>query len=276
MQNLPLQPGYIYGPIRSRRLGWSLGLNISPTTYKLCSFNCVYCQYGWTSVCTPDTADRIKDLPSPDDFARALRDTLHQNRTIDNITFSGNGEATLHPQFEELVDIAVGLKEDYLPGARLGILSNSSAVASERVRSALAKLDFRIMKLDAGDVETFERINRPCRGADYAAILGGLKSIEEVSLQTMFVDGEIQNAGDREVEQWMERVAEIRPVNIQIYSLHRPPAASSLVEVTGERLKEIAARTEMATGIAVEVIVAASPYSERVHQPWQTKREHNS
>jgi len=275
MQNLSLQPGCIYGPVRSRRLGWSLGLNLSPTTYKLCSFNCVYCQYGWTSVCTLDTASRIKDFPSPDGFALALENILRRNRTIDNITFSGNGEASLHPHFEEIVDIAVSLKEDYLPGARLGILSNSSTVASEGVRSALTKFDFRIMKLDAGDIETFERINRPCCGVDYAAILGGLKSIEEVSLQTMFVDGEIQNAGEREVEQWMERVAEIRPVNIQIYSLHRPPAASSLVEVTGERLKEIAARTEAATGIAVEVIVAASPYSERVHQPWQVKLEHN-
>ena len=271
MQNLSLQPGYTYGPVRSRRLGWSLGLNVCPTTYKLCSFNCVYCQYGWTSVCTLDTNDRIRDLPSPDDFVRALGDTLRQNRMIDNITFSGNGEATLHPQFEELVDIAVGLKEDYLPGARLGILSNSSAVACERVRSALAKLDFRIMKLDAGDVETFERINRPCCGVDYTSILEGLKSIKKVSLQTMFIDGEIQNIGERQVDQWIEQVGEIRPVNIQIYSLHRPPAASSLVEVKEERLKEIAVRTEAATGITVEVIVAASPYSERVHQPWQTK-----
>ncbi|MDD5509259.1 MAG: radical SAM protein [Dehalococcoidales bacterium] len=273
MNNIPLQPGPTYGPVRSRRLGWSLGLNISPISYKLCSFNCVYCQYGWTAVHTLDIGDRFQDLPSTDDFAKALENALRQDRPIDNITFSGNGEATLHPQFAELVDITVALKKNYRPLARLGILSNSSSVASEGVRCALAKLDFRIMKLDAGDIETFSRINRPCRGVDYNAILDGLKSMDNVSLQAMFVDGEIQNVSKREIIKWIERVSEIRPINIQIYSLHRPPAASGLVEVTEEKLKEIADRTETVTGIAVEVIVAASPYSERVHQPWRCQQE---
>jgi wyosine [tRNA(Phe)-imidazoG37] synthetase (radical SAM superfamily) len=208
-----------------------------------------------------------------DDFAKGLEDALRQDRPIDNITFSGNGEATLHPRFAELVDIAVTLKNTYRPLARLGILSNSSTVANERVRRALAKLDFRVMKLDAGDIATFSRINRPFRGVDYNAILDGLRSIDSLSLQAMFVDGKIQNVGEQEIDRWIERVAEIRPVNIQIYSLHRPPAASELLEVAEEKLKEIAARVEVVTGITVEVIVAASPYSERVHQPWRCQPE---
>jgi wyosine [tRNA(Phe)-imidazoG37] synthetase (radical SAM superfamily) len=263
MNTIPLQPRIIYGPVRSRRLGASLGLNVSPTTYKLCSFNCVYCQYGWTAVQTIDTADRLRDFPTPDDFRQALESTLCENKEIDNITFSGNGEPTLHPQFEELVDIAKELRNKYFPKANIGVLSNSSTVNIEKVRRALARLDFKIMKLDAGDLTSFRKINRPYKAVDYEAIVNGLKSLENVTLQTMFVDGLIQNIGDQEVSEWIKRVGEIQPIKAQIYSLHRPPAESSLQEVPAEKLREIAARAEEATGVTVEVIIAKHPYRRR-------------
>ena len=269
MQTIPLQPGIIYGPVRSRRLGRSLGLNISPIHYKFCSFNCVYCQYGWTTVCTLDTADKRQDFPTLDDFEKTLESALrqHKDEEIDNITFSGNGEPTLHPQLEELVDIAKKLKEEFHPKAKLGVLSNSSTVGMEKVHRALVKLDFRIMKLDAGNLETFIKINRPCPEVDYKAILNSLKSLDNVTLQTMFVDGAIQNIGEREIREWVERIGEIKPVKAQIYSLHRPPAASSLREVPAKRLEEIAAQTEATTGVTVEVIIAASPYRKRYNEP---------
>jgi len=263
MHTIPLQLGIIYGPVMSRRLGRSLGLNVSPTSYKLCSFNCVYCQYGWTAVQTLDTADRLKDFPTPEDFGQVLEGTLCKHEEIDNITFSGNGEPTLHHQFEELVDIAKQLKEKYFPKAKLGVLSNSSTVNTEKVRRALNKLDFRIMKLDAGTLETFRKLNRPSQGVDYRAIVNGLKSLEKVTLQTMLVDGTIRNTEDEEVRAWMERVGEIQPVKAQIYSLHRPPAESSLREVPVEKMREIAMQTEEATGVVVEVIVAESPYRQK-------------
>jgi len=263
MDPIPLQPSIIYGPVRSRRLGWDLGLNASPINYKLCSFNCVYCQYGWTDVCTMDIADRLGDFPTPDDFKKALEDALHENEEINSITLSGNGEPTLHPQFEELVDIAKQLKEEYFPEAKLGILSNSSTINIEKVHRALTKLDFRIMKLDVGSLETLRKINQPCRAVDYESILSGLKSLEKVTLQTMFLDGTIQNIGDEEVAEWIKRVGEVRPIKAQIYSLHRPPAESSLQEVPAEKLREIAARTEETTGVSVEVIVAKHPYRRR-------------
>ena len=261
---IPLHSEIIYGPVRSRRLGRSLGLNILPTSYKLCSFDCVYCQYGRTSICTLDSAHRLDDLPTQDDFGKALESALHEHKEIDNITFSGNGEPTLHPQFEELVDIAKQLKEEYSSKAKLGILSNSSTVSLEKVNRALAKLDFRIMKLDAGGLETFRKINHPCQGVDYRPIVDGLKSLEKVTLQTMFIDGTIQNIGGREVTEWIERVGEIQPMKAQIYSLHRPPAEPSLRQVTAERLREIAVQTEQVTGIAVEVIIAESPYRKKI------------
>ena len=268
---IPLKSGIIYGPVRSRRLGRSLGLNVSPVRYKLCSFNCVYCQYGWTDVSTLDTAKYKKDFPTVEDFASALERVLIEssNEGIDNITFSGNGEPTLHPQFADLVDIASMLKNKYCPTARLGVLSNSSTVTMEKVRAALDRLDFKIMKLDAGDVETFREINRPCPQVEYQDILASLKSMRNVTLQTMFVDGAFCNIDEQKITSWMERVGEIRSVKAQIYSLHRPSAASSLKEVPAEKLKEIAARAEKATGVDVEVIVAATPYRPHFSEPGQ-------
>ena len=263
MYTIPLKSGIVYGPVRSRRLGASLGLNILPTNYKLCSFNCVYCQLGWTAVHTLDTTDSFKDFPTPEDFGRALEIALCKHGEVDNITFSGNGEPTLHPQFEELVNIAKQLKTRYFPKAKLGVLSNSSTVNMEKVCRGLNELDFRVMKLDAGILETFRKINRPSQGVDYRAVVNGLKSLEKVTLQTMFVDGIIRNTEDEEVGAWMERVGEIQPMKAQIYSLHRPPAESSLQEVPVERLREIATRTGETTGVVVEVIVAELPYHQK-------------
>lgn len=267
---IPLQSGIIYGPVKTRRLGWSLGLNASPTSYKFCSFNCVYCQYGWTKICALDTTTYLGEFPTPEDFEKALESALTEfkDKAIDNITFSGNGEPTIHPQFDQLVDIALRLRDRYRPQARVGVLSNSSTVSLGKVRRALTRLDFKIMKLDAGDLATFRRINRPCRGVDYEAIVNALKSLGNVTLQTMFVDGDISNIGEVAVKEWIKRVGEIKPVKAQIYSLHRPPAASSLREVPPEKLKEIAAQAEATTRVKVEVIVAAAPYSKRVNQPY--------
>ena len=270
-QGIPLKSGIVYGPVNSRRLGRSLGLNLSPVRYKLCSFNCVYCQYGWTDVTTLDAAQYEKDFPTADDFASTLERVLveQNNEGIDNITFSGNGEPTLHSQFAELVDIAGALKNKYCPAARIGVLTNSSAATIEKVRKALGKLDFKIMKLDAGNIETFQEINRPCPQVDYQAILESLKSMPNVTLQTMFVDGAYQNIDQRKIDSWVERVGEIKPIKAQIYSLHRPSAASSLREVPAEKLAEIAARVESATGVSVEVIVAAAPYRPHFSEPRQ-------
>ena len=270
-QGIPLKSGIIYGPVRSRRLGRSLGLNVSPVSYKLCSFNCVYCQYGWTDVTTLDAAQYEKDFPGVGDFTSTLERVLVEQKSegIDNITFSGNGEPTLHPRFADLVGIAAELKNRYYPAARLGVLTNSSAVTMEKVRSALEKLDFRIMKLDAGNIETFQEINRPCPQVDYQQILGYLKSLADVTLQTMFVDGKFSNIDEQQLAAWIERVGEIKPIKAQIYSLHRPAAASLLKEVPAEKLGEIAVRTQDATGVNVEVIVATAPYRPHFSEPRQ-------
>jgi wyosine [tRNA(Phe)-imidazoG37] synthetase (radical SAM superfamily) len=264
MMPIPLHPDITYGPVRSRRLRHSLGLNVSPPSYKLCSFDCIYCQLGWSGVHTLDTTGQLDDFPSTDDFAEALEKALRQAEEIDNITFSGNGEPTLHPQFEQLVDIALRLKGQYFPKAKLGVLSNSTTVNIESARRALARLDFRIMKLDAGDIGAFRRINRPCPAIDYHTVVEGLKSLPGITLQTMFVEGNGQNTGEKDIKDWMERLREIKPEKVQVYSLHRPPADESLKEVTPEKLREIATLAQEAAGVPVEVIVASTPYQKRM------------
>lgn len=250
---LKLQQGIIYGPVRSRRLGASLGVNLLPQTYKLCTFNCVYCQYGPTTVSPLHLADRLGDLPTPDDFRKALEEALRVHQDLEYITFSGNGEATLHPQFDEMVDIARELKEMYRPEVKLTLLSNSSTLTDEKVLKALAKIDFKIMKLDAGSPQLLRQINRPRQRVDYDLIVKGLQGMENVTLQTMFVEGEWQNTDDKRVREWIERVAEIQPVGVQIYSLDRPPSEESLKKVSEEKLNQIAAQVEQTTGVPVKV-----------------------
>ncbi len=262
--SIPLKTKILYGPVNSRRLGRSLGVNLSPRSYKWCSFNCVYCQYGWTSVCDMDAAGKT-ELPTVGEIEEALGMVLREDAVgdIDNITFSGNGEPTLHPQFPEMVTAAINLRDRFRPEARVGILSNSSTVGLEKVRRALAVLDFRIMKLDAGDSQTFALVNRACTGVDYQAIVTGLKSLGEVTIQAMFIGGPAPGTGWGSVDAWLDRLKEIKPSLVQIYSLHRPPAWSSLEEVPPEKLQEIGVRAEKEAGVPVDVIVAARPYNGR-------------
>ena len=261
MSVIPLKPGIIYGPVKSRRLGPSLGLNILPTRYKLCSCNCVYCQYGWTEKYADDSSGSPSDFATEAEFENALEHALRAEQKINAITFSGNGEPTLHPHFEPLVDIALRLKQRYFPDAKLGVLSNSSTAHDPAVSRALSKLDFRIMKLDAGSPQTFRKINRPGKSTEYSLIVKSLKTLENVTLQTMFIDGTISNTIEQEVNEWIEKLSEIQPLKAQVYTLHRPPAEPSLRMVPPQRIREIATQAEKATGITVEAIIAKSPYN---------------
>jgi wyosine [tRNA(Phe)-imidazoG37] synthetase (radical SAM superfamily) len=247
---LGLQKSVVYGPVDSRRLGRSLGINLSAITYKVCSFNCVYCHYGWTKHLTPDLSGYLDDLPTPAAVEEALERTLE---TLDPppqyITFSGNGEPTLHPGFEEIVDRVRALRDRLCAGAEVAVLSNSTGLADEGVRRGLAKLDVRIMKLDAGTDEVLQRINRPAVDITVDAIVKGLKDLDDVTLQSVFVDGGVSNIGDDDVEAWLDRVEELGPRAMQVYSLENAPAMSTLVGVPHDRLAEIAARARARTGV---------------------------
>jgi wyosine [tRNA(Phe)-imidazoG37] synthetase (radical SAM superfamily) len=247
---LGLQQGIIYGPVSSRRLGRSLGVNLSPTAYKVCSFNCVYCHYGWTKDLTSDLSAYITDLPSPQAVEDALvRALMALDPPPEYITFSGNGEPTLHPGFEEIVERVVAVRDTQAAEARVAALSNSTGLADDAVLRGLARLDVRIMKLDAGTDEVLKRINRPAVDITVRAIVEGLRNLDDVTFQSVFVEGGVTNTGDKDVEAWLDRVEEVAPRAMQIYSLENAPAMSTLKGVRREKLAGIAHRVKERTGI---------------------------
>lgn len=229
----PLWARIINGPVRSRRLGLSLGLNILPPGSKLCSFDCPYCECGFN---TPKAEGA--GWPSPDVVADALAKTLTlTGLRPDWVTFAGNGEPTLHPRFAQVVDRVLAARDATRPGLKVGILSNGLAAGSAEVRGALDRLDARMMKLDVGG---FERVNRA--GVDADRLVANYRALTDVIVQAMVVEGPDLSIGEPDIAAWLALLARIRPAQVHVYSLDRPPADRSLKAVARERLVEIADR----------------------------------
>ena len=196
---LSLQKGVLYGPVNSRRYGRSLGINLMPTDEKWCSFNCVYCHYGLTRHCTLDMGKAAAKLPSTDTVVAALEDALRSSMELDLITFSGNGEPTLYPDFARLADAVVGLRDRYRPSADVALLSNATGLVKQDVRDAIAGIDLPVLKLDAGTARTFRAVNRPAKGISYEDIVELLTSLDDIYVQTVLVDGSPSNCGPEEI-----------------------------------------------------------------------------
>jgi wyosine [tRNA(Phe)-imidazoG37] synthetase (radical SAM superfamily) len=230
---IPLQSKIVYGPVNSRRLGVSLGLNILPISKKICSFDCIYCQYRNTNICKLEIEE--KQFPSISVIHQQIEKSflhLHKTSTIINyITFAGNGEPTLHPKFDEIVDIVVSLRNKWLKGVPIAILSNSSTIMKEKIVESLKKLDLRIMKLDAGEEELFKKINNPTKEVKFLDIVEGLKKFKSVVIQTLFIDGNITNTSSKAVNLWMKLLKYISPIGIQLYTISRPPSSPFVKKV---------------------------------------------
>lgn len=248
---LALKPGIIYGPVNSRRLGRSLGINLSPSGYKLCSFNCVYCHYGWTRKLTSSFDTFHDDLPGRVEIDAAVEEALKPGIEFDYITFSGNGEPTLHPDFPELVDDVIALRNLYRPAVKLGLLSNSSGLVHESVRRVVSKIDFPMFKLDAGTEATFRAINRPAKGISFKTIVDGLTSVSNIIIQSVLIDGDPSNVTEAELDAYFGLLTQIKPREVHIYSIDRPVPKSSIALVPPERLEKIAERGRRQTGIRI-------------------------
>jgi wyosine [tRNA(Phe)-imidazoG37] synthetase (radical SAM superfamily) len=252
LRQISLQDSVVYGPVQSRRLGSSLGINVLPLSYKLCSSNCVYCQYGWTVPAnSPEPVKRASQLLAEIEEAFAAIRT--RGIPVDCITLAGNGEPTLHPDLEALVEALRALRDAHFPSAKLGILSDATQLHRSAIRRALERLDVRYLKLDAGDEATWRKINLPLGQADWPRMIEGLKQLPEIILQSMFVQGSYDNTEDEHIEQWAQLVGEIRPLSVQVYTVDRAPADAGIVKVPRERLEAIAGHLRMRTGIPAEV-----------------------
>jgi wyosine [tRNA(Phe)-imidazoG37] synthetase (radical SAM superfamily) len=257
LRKINLQKGIIYGPVPSRRLGRSLGINLLPSNYKLCSFNCIYCQYGWTKRPTLSPSQQLKDLPQPDDVAMALDTALQRlsrdGQRVDSVTICGNGEPTLYPQITTVIEIAKKLRDLYQPHARLAILSNSSTVGRETIRKALELLDLKIMKFDAGSEEMFRQLNHPVAPIYMGEIVAGLKVLQNIFLQSLFVQGRVTNADPDSVGQWIGKIREIHPLGVQLYTLDRVPADHRIERVSRTTLQWIADQARWRAGVPAEI-----------------------
>ena len=246
---LPLQVGILYGPVNSRRLGKSLGINLMPGHYKLCSFNCVYCHYGWTKEHTIDARECLQDLPALDEVVKAVQQAARSALDFDFLTFSGNGEPTLYPQFAQLVDEVVKIRNRYRPEAKVALLSNSTGLINAEVRQSIHKIDFPVFKLDAGTEGKFRTINRPARGVSFRQILDSLSSLENICIQTVLIDGSPSNVTTNDLDAYFQQVARIRPREVHVYSIDRPAPDARIALVSPQRLEEIARCGEKQTGV---------------------------
>ena len=245
---MDLQSGLVYGPVRSRRLGRSLGVNLSPAGRKTCNFNCAYCQYGWTDFPVRGA------FPEPADVIEAVDRALAEDPGVDAITVAGNGEPTLHPAFGPIAEGLFHVRARRAPNAKLALLSNGSQLTRLDVVYSLGKFDTRCMKLDAGDATTFRRVNAP--GIPLGRLIANLRSVGRLTLQSMFVrdeEGVVDNTTPRAVNAWIEAVDRVRPQGVDLYTLARRPARATLQTVPPAVLEGIAVRVAE-LGIPARVI----------------------
>ena len=236
---MKLQAAVVYGPVQSRRLGRSLGINLTPSGRKTCNYNCAYCQYGWT------TFPAAGEFPPPCDVIEAVDHALQQNAEVDSITVAGNGEPTLHPGFAPIAEGLFHVRNRRAPKAKLTLLSNGSTLDRLDVVYSLPRFDVRCMKLDAGDATTYRLMN--AGSISLGRLIAGLRSVGQLTLQSMFVrdrHGVIDNTRPRAVDAWVEAVDRVRPESVDLYTLARPPARGTLERVPVPVLDEIAARIE--------------------------------
>ena len=243
----------VFGPIHSRRLGSSLGINLLPEKGKLCNFDCIYCECGWNKDGRED-----KVIPDAEKLRQALQakleDCAAKGIPIDSITFSGDGEPTLNPDFPEIIDITIALRDKYFPSAKVSVLSNATRVGKPEVFQALRKVDNPILKLDAPTDQLVQRINQPQGDYHVRDVVEALRKFEgDFVLQTMFLRSPDFDSSSPEVlNGWMEIVRELRPREVMVYTLDREAPAEGLEKFTVEEMESLI-RTLREEGFKVQV-----------------------
>lgn len=248
----------IFGPVKSRRLGVSLGVNLLPTDSKVCSFDCIYCECGWT----PRKREHKAELPKRALVAERLEAQLKQmqenGELPDVITFAGNGEPTLHPDFAGIIDDTIRLRDTYAPNCRVAVLSNSTMIHKESVFQALLKVDDNILKLDSAFEKTVELLDCPMGHFKLDEVIEQLARFgKSAAIQTLFVRGEykgekIDNTTNEELEAWLAALQKINPGQVMIYTIARDTPAQGLEKISIDELNRIADRVKEA-GFEVQV-----------------------
>jgi len=230
----------VFGPIRSRRLGSSLGINLLPEKGKICTFDCIYCECGWNKDGRDDT-----QLPSAEKVRNALEAKLQQCKAsgipIDSITFSGDGEPTINPEFPQIIHDTIALRDQYYPHSKITVLSNATMVHKPEIFNALRKVDNPTMKIDAPTNELIEKIDHPAPGYDIHRVVEALKQFNgDFILQTMFLRSKDFDSSSPEVLLgWMDIVRLLKPREIMVYTIDRPTPEVGLQKFTMEAMRAL-------------------------------------
>ena len=241
-----IYPSPIFGPVNSRRLGISLGINLMPDDGKVCSFDCLYCECGFNKDFRPHhkrpTRQEVREA-----LTQVLEDRHRNHQPLDDITFAGNGEPTGHPDFKAIVEDTVAVRNQYFPEAKLSVLSNSTYIDKEDVRQALMLVDNNILKLDTVDMDYIKKLDRPVQPSyDVNDIIKHLKMFDgHVIIQTMFLRGDgVDNTSERYIAPWLEAVKDIKPEKVMVYTIDRETPDKLLEKAPREVLDAIKARVE--------------------------------
>jgi wyosine [tRNA(Phe)-imidazoG37] synthetase (radical SAM superfamily) len=248
----------VFGPVKSRRLGVSLGMNLLPVKRKICNFNCIYCECGWT-----DIEKALSHLPGRREIYDALELKLlvmkTENKSPDVITFAGNGEPTLHPEFPGIIDDSISLRDRYFPDAKIAVLSNATTITKPVIKAALLKVDKNILKLDSAIDSTIKILNQPRININVEDLIKNLALFNgKLIIQTLFIRGTnkgliIDNTTSEEINAWLKAIERIKPSEVMIYTISRDtPEGWQLKKVPVRELNGLAALVE-SMGIKTQV-----------------------
>lgn len=249
----------IFGPIHSRRLGTSLGVNLSPVDGKVCSFDCLYCEAGFNAQGTGKSG-----LPAREQVRSSLEEKLRTMRDngerLDVITFSGNGEPTMHPDFAGIIDDTIALRDRYFPEVKVSVLSNSTRLERGDVREALLKVDNNILKLDSALTRTVRQIDRPVdphftaeKAIELLEPFGNRCIVQTMMLRGKYEGKPVDNTTDEEISALVDAYRRIKPAEVMLYSIDRKTPARELEKVPREELEVIADRLRAEAGVKVQV-----------------------
>lgn len=248
----------IFGPVKSRRLGVSLGVNLLPVNKKICTFDCIYCECGFNTehasakTLMPEATEVLAKLD------QVLADMKGKNTAPNVITFAGNGEPTIHPEFEIIIDGTIALRNQYFPDARIAVLSNATLIHKPSVFNALNKVDDNILKLDSGSENRILQLDQPVAPFSLQTLVNNLMLFKgNLTIQTMFIKGNYQNKSidnttEKDVDTWLHLLKKIAPKMVMIYTIERDTPAQGLEKVSLSKLNEIASRVNL-LGIETQV-----------------------